>query len=207
MDILNDKKFPANEYEKLLKAVDGNLNTLVKDDVFIIPNTLNKTFINFLEAMLLLSRKYENVFWEDCKAKENENLFWETMKNVVEQNNIPYEEMKEVRSLTGDKYAKCVKDVFEKYIIYNNDDVKKNEWLKEQDVISCVKLVNFCINIIIVKRYNLHGFKHFAKIMFDLSDEKTEFLWNMIIENKDELRTNYIISKLDELTTAMGDNE
>ena len=99
-----------------------------------------------------------------------------------------------------------VKDAFEKYIIYN-DDVAKNKWLKEQDIATLIKLINFCINSVIVKRFSLKDFEHFADIMFGLEKGKIKVLWDIILENKKELQVNYIISKLDELTALSNDND
>lgn len=206
MSIINDDRFPRREYDKLVKYVDGNLNDLTNDDGFCIPSSLDKVFIEFLEKILLLTRETDIDLLEECDKTENQNLFWETLGALVKQNNIPYEETEEIRNLTHDIYEKCVKDVFEKYIIYN-DDVAKNKWLKEQDIVILIKLINFCINSVIVKRYSMKDFVHFADIMFGLESEKIKVLWDIIQENKKELQVNYIISKLDELTALSSDND
>ena len=79
--------------------------------------------------------------------------------------------------------------------------------LKEQDIATLIKLINFCINSVIVKRFSLKDFEHFADIMFGLEKGKIKVLWDIILENKKELQVNYIISKLDELTALSNDND
>ena len=111
-----------------------------------------------------------------------------------------------MRTLPIDAYISCVEEVFEKYIIYN-DDIKKNKWLKEQDVAKLLKLINSCVHAIIIKRFSLRDFEHYAEMVFGLNNEKIDFLWEIIQKNKQELRTNYIISQLEKISSILGDND
>lgn len=202
---INNKTSLDNQYKKLLKHCDGNLNKLIKDDGIVISQSDNKIFRNFLEMLIVSYRAGNKTFIEEHKNNENENVFWDFMEKFVNQNNVPYNETSALRALELNDFISCAEELYEKYIVYN-DDIKKNKWLKEKDVFSFVKLLNLCIDIVIVKRFSINDFKHSVDMTFGLDNKKITFLWDLIQKDKQELRVNFIISKLDEFDSYYEKN-
>lgn len=62
---INNTESIENQYNKLLKDLGENLNDLIDDNQFIIPESKNKTFKKLLDMLIISYREGDKEFIEN----------------------------------------------------------------------------------------------------------------------------------------------
>lgn len=135
------------------------------------------------------------VFEKIQKECENTSLI-KIVYNSISAELKPFEETQFLREVEYEKFTLIINYLFENTILQTElrDKIRSETGLNKDNLGNAIKLLNTLTEWIVVKRYSFSYFKKAIYTLFRFDAIRTEFLWNLYMNNKQELRTIVLLN-------------
>ena len=139
-----------------------------------------------------------NLIQEECEV----NNLVDYLVGLIEEENRPFEETRFLREMDYDRFRIVVDYIFQNVFLSSESKeiVMKRSELSDDKVQIVIKLINTMMQYTIVRRFTRDNFAVSMERIFGLDNERIEFLWNLYIDNREDLRSLFFMRRIYELS-------
>lgn len=197
--ITNDIQRLKQILDKLRDYSKGDLNSFIDDNALTFPDELSDVFDGFSELLNKLSDDYQQIenLINEC-SNPNEERFWTFIKEYMINRTKIKDELLFIYNMKIDEFTDLFTHVLRHYILEYNY-LEKYKTYDENKIKTVIKLLNTFVNIIICELTSFDCFKEISERVFVISEEKSNFIWQLINDHKMDLRFIMILKKLKKL--------
>lgn len=179
---------------------DDGINQFVDeiDGALSFPKELSDVVEKFIEALKSISNTIEDFTFLDEFYNEKEQKFWNVVKEFIHNRRNAKNEILFIKNLNKGDFIDLFNFVFESYILEYND-LKGYKSFSEENIIIVIKVINTLIKMVIDNFYSKVVFEKATIDLLGLSTEQVQYIWDLIIKNKNDLRYIRLMRKLEKL--------
>lgn len=193
---IRDKEIVIESCINALRQFNNDgLNQFVSENGLSIPEELSDEVDKMLDSLKLLAREAEDASFIDKFFEESEEKFCSCISNYINNRIRTFKELSFIYELTEEEFNNLFEHALKNYVLERNELESYSNFTEEQIKIA-IKVVNTSIRLIIDELFSKKSFFMYALDIFEFSENNCSKLWEMINDNKNELRYISIIRKL-----------
>lgn len=183
------RNYSEDGINQFVDETDGSLS---------FPKELSDVVEKFIEALKSTSNISEDFTFLDELYNEQEQKFWDVVKEFINNRRNAKNEILFIKNLNKEDFIDLFNFVFGTYILEYNE-LKEYKSFTEENIIIVIKVINTLIKMVIDNFYSKVVFEKATVDLLGLSTEQIEYIWDLIIKNKQDLKYIRLMRRLERL--------